>query len=133
MAVRRDFADALLETTMKNFATTLTMIGCAALISACDPKPSPKAAMPPMGDQPVAGAPAQQPPAPVADPSLPPADKALSAAGKVDGNTAGGTDSKATQPMGDLTKKEESESMPKAGQANNHSSPSIEPKPASKP
>ncbi len=37
-----------------------------------------------------------------------------------------GRDSKASNPKGDLTSQEESTAMPKAGQANNHSSPSLD-------
>jgi len=36
-------------------------------------------------------------------------------------------DSKASNPKGDLTSREESTAMPKPGQANNHSSPSLDP------
>ncbi len=40
--------------------------------------------------------------------------------------TATAQDSKANNPTGTLTKEEESSAMPKAGQANNHSSPALE-------
>lgn len=56
------------------------------------------------------------------DPSIPPASV-------VSSEPAAPTsrDDSSTRPRGDLTKAEESNSMPKAGQANNHSSPSLEP------
>ena len=56
------------------------------------------------------------------DPSIPPASV-------VPSEPAAPTsrDDSSTRPRGDLTKAEESNSMPKAGQANNHSSPSFEP------
>ena len=55
------------------------------------------------------------------DPSLPPANV-------VESKPAAPTsrDDASTRPRGDLTKAEESNAMPKAGQANNHSSPSLE-------
>ena len=37
-------------------------------------------------------------------------------------------DSQANRPQGDLTKQEESNAMPKAGQVNNYNSPAYEPK-----
>ncbi len=40
---------------------------------------------------------------------------------------ARGKDTAASNPMGTLSKEQESSSMPMAGQANNHSSPSLEP------
>lgn len=37
-----------------------------------------------------------------------------------------GRDSKASNPLGELTRREESTAMPKPGQANNHSSPALD-------
>lgn len=41
--------------------------------------------------------------------------------------TATAKDTPANNPQGDLTKAEENTAMPKAGQANNHSSPALDP------
>jgi hypothetical protein len=42
------------------------------------------------------------------------------------GSSAGAQDSAATNPTGNLSKDEETAGMPKAGQANNHSSPAMD-------
>ena len=64
------------------------------------------------------------PSAPTVDPSLPPIP---SASALTTDAGARGIDSAATKPMDSMSKKEESEAMPKAGQGNSHSSPSLEP------
>ena len=55
------------------------------------------------------------------DPSVPPATVVPAEPGAPTSR-----DDTSTRPLGDLTKAEESNSMPKAGQANNHSSPSFQ-------
>jgi hypothetical protein len=80
------------------------------LLAACAKTDSPPPA--------TTGSPSTGVPVTQATPPLPPVDAVQGAP------TA--TDSKANDPTGNLTKAEESGSMPKAGQANNHSSPSLE-------
>jgi uncharacterized lipoprotein YajG len=81
----------------------------ASLLAGCNDAPK-AAAVPP----PVASAPT------VAAVPIPP----LSATGAATSETA--KDTAANTPMGTLTKEEASKSMPMAGQANNHSSPSLD-------
>jgi hypothetical protein len=108
---------------MNVVATTLAVVGAAAVISACDREPT--AGMPAIGDRPIAEAPATATPsttpasAPAADPSLPPADQVLAEKPAPDS----GSDSKANAPLNDLPKREESGAMPKALQGNNYSTP----------
>jgi hypothetical protein len=60
--------------------------------------------------------------------SLPPS----TSAGTTPSSTAAGTavDSKSNNPRGDLTKQQEGEAMPRANQANNHSSPALDTEPS---
>lgn len=106
-----------------NLAVLLISLAAAAFVSACDERPSspasdmqPNVASPSPGPTPV---PTPAPPA-ATDPT-PRATAGASAA-----ETATAQDSKANNPTGTLTKEEESSAMPKAGQANNHSSPALE-------
>jgi hypothetical protein len=96
-------------------------VALVALLTACgDGNKSsapPATALP----APTSGAPS----APTVDPSLPPIPSARTPATDA---SARGIDSAATKPMDSMSKKEESEAMPKAGQGNSHSSPSLEPK-----
>jgi hypothetical protein len=92
-------------------ATLLAGVLCAG----CNPRPS---------EPPNAPVKAEQPAPPVKDPSLPNAATALGGAA-----ASGAQDTAATQ--GAMTKQQESQGMPSAGQANNHSSPSLEPDAAS--
>ncbi|HSN34054.1 MAG TPA: hypothetical protein VLU41_15300 [Ideonella sp.] len=67
----------------------------------------------------------------VDDPSLPPASQAFGASGVPADAASGapataGKDTRANDPAGSMTKHEESTQMPKAGQTNNYSSPSVE-------
>jgi hypothetical protein len=92
---------------------------CVALVtSACSPRddrPAPGAPLP--SDPAAAPAPTTIVPK-LPDPQAP------------DGPAA--RDSRASNPRGEMTPQEESTAMPKAGQANNHSSPSLEPRGESK-
>lgn len=76
-----------------------------------DPSPSPTVAVTP-------------------DPSVPPATASVGAQPPTPAQTA--KDSPATQPTSSLTKEEEKTAMPMAAHGNNHSSPSLEARPASK-
>lgn len=93
-------------------------IGGALIVLGCDrerpPIPEANAA---------AQSEAQRPPPPVNDPSVPPASSAV---GATTGPTA--RDAASTQPNAPMTKQEESSEMPKANQANNHSSTALDPK-----
>ena len=60
----------------------------------------------------------------VRDPSLPDASTVFAQEDKA--KQAGGHDTRANDPAGTLTKQEEKNEMPKGGQANNYSSPSVE-------
>ena len=100
---------------------TLTATVCAALLctlAACDktapPLPSTQADSPAPGAVSVAATPSF-------DPSLPSAEAA-----SVPAASPTSRDDNASRPLGELSKADESSAMPKAGQANNHSSPSLE-------
>lgn len=60
----------------------------------------------------------------VRDPSLPDASQVFAQEDKA--KQAGGHDTRANDPAGSMTKQEEKNEMPKGGQANNHSTPSVE-------
>lgn len=62
------------------------------------------------------------------DPSLPDASKVFAAAdqGQKKDDNSGGQDTRANNPAGTLTKQEEKTEMPKGGQTNNYSTPSVE-------
>ena len=103
-------------------------LGGALIVMGCDRDRPPR----PEADKVAAtGSPATpRPPAPVADPSLPPAASVLSeqgASAPAAPTAPTARDSAATQPMKDMSKQEESSTMPKANQANNHSSPALDP------
>lgn len=106
---------------MKLTTLALVLAATASLI-ACDERPT-------VSTSGSGTSPAAPPgPTPMPSPTPPPtpdttprATKGASSAG-----TATAQDSKANDPTGALTKEEESAAMPKAGQANNHSSPSLE-------
>lgn len=100
---------------MKRCHTLLVAIALAAPLVACSDTGTPA---------PPAATRAPAPPAPVADASIPPPS---TSGGTSTEAAARGTDSAATNPMGTMSKRQESESMPMAGQGNSHSSPSIEP------
>jgi len=98
--------------------SVFAVIACALLLAAC-------------GDSsvPVASPPAATGTPPPSDlPPVPPPPTAGSVAPQV-APGGQGVDSKATQPMAPLSKEKEVNSMPLAGQGNNHSSPSLETKP----
>ena len=59
----------------------------------------------------------------VDDPSLPPASSVF---GGTPPSPTAGKDTRANDPAGSMTKHEESTQMPKGGQTNNYSSPSVE-------
>lgn len=105
------------------FATIVLPLAAAALVAACDERPNA-----PGTDAPAKVASPSAGPAPVPSPAPPttavPVPSAPGNANPTDAATA--KDSKANNPTGTLTKEEESSGMPKAGQANNHSSPSLE-------
>ena len=60
----------------------------------------------------------------VRDPSLPDASQVF--AKEDQAKQAGGHDTRANDPAGSMTKQEEKNEMPKGGQVNNYSSPSVE-------
>jgi hypothetical protein len=100
-----------ISTTQENHMKThATVVLAFALLAACSKTDNPP---PPNTAVPSTGAPVTQ-----ATPPLPTPD------GARDAPVA--TDNKATDPTGQLTKGEESNSMPMAGHGNNHSSPSLE-------
>ena len=90
----------------------------AAFVAACNPRDD----RPAPGTPPVPSDPAGTPAPSTSVPKLP-EPKAP------DGPP--GRDSKASDPKGDLTSREESTAMPKPGQANNHSSPALDSSPSS--
>lgn len=99
----------------------IVALGGALIVMGCD-RPGPEA--PPAVAQ--QQAPARTTPAPtppVSDPSVPPAGAALDAA-----SAPTARDTSANQPNAELTKREETAEMPKANQANNHSSTALDPK-----
>ncbi len=101
-------------------AITFTlMLGLGAL-SACEPKGPPTPTVLSSSGTASGGA-VPLGSAAASDPSLPPASV-------VEAKPAAPTarDDASTRPRGDLSKADESNAMPKAGQANNHSSPSLE-------
>jgi len=92
-------------------------LSCGLLLAACGDSPGPVAPPP--------AAPAASPPA---EGSAVPPPAASSAAPQV-GEGGRGVDSGATSPMEPMSKEKEVNSMPLAGQGNNHSSPSLDPTP----
>jgi hypothetical protein len=109
--------------------TTLVIsLAAAALVSACDERPAaPGADAPATVVTPSAGptpVPTPAPPAATDTTSGVPPPSSVNAGAAVDTSTA--RDAKSNDPTGTLTKEEESSGMPKAGQANNHSSPALE-------
>lgn len=107
--------------TTNRTVATISALGLAVTVAACgDDKPQMSTAKQPSQASPAS--PPMSPPVstPQPTPSPPPA-----AGGTDPAMTA--KDSAATDPKGDLTKEEESKRMPEAGQANNHSSPALDP------
>lgn len=99
-------------------------LGGALIVVGCDREPRPETAA-----VAATGSPATpKPPPPVTDPSLPQAGPAL----REQGASAPTANHNADQPMKPMTKAEESATMPKATQANDHSSIAKDP-PSSKP
>ncbi len=95
-------------------ALALAVILGALAASGCDEAPrSAGTDAPPAASVPPPAPPATQPPPPPSG-GVNPAETAR--------------DSAATDPMGTLSKAEESKSMPMAGHGNNHSSPALAPK-----
>ena len=90
--------------------------------TACSDRPEPRATstQPVTQATPPASASADAPPAPT--PSTHSGAPAPDAPA-----TATAKDTPANNPQGDLTRAEENTAMPKAGQANNHSSPAFDP------
>ncbi len=84
-------------------------VTAASLLAGCNDAPKAAAVPPPAASAPSVPA--------VTIPPLPTTGVAPSETAK---------DSPANTPMGTLTKEEEAKSMPMAGQANNHSSPSVD-------
>ena len=110
---------------MPNRSLCSALILMALFSAGCDKLPSAPAA--PRAD--AASAEVPRPFAPLPDPSVP-------AANSVPGPAPAATakDDSSNRPKSDMTKAEESSAMPKAGQANNHSSTALDPKkPASAP
>ena len=96
----------------------IVALGGALIVMGCDRDrpPTPET---------TAAATAPRPPAPVSDPSLP---SAATAVGDAASAAPTAQDNAATQPMKEMSKQEESTAMPKANQANNHSSTALDPK-----
>lgn len=88
----------------------------ASLLAGCNDAPKVAVVPPPAASAPSPAASAPSVPA-VPIPPLPTSGAAPSETAK---------DTAANTPMGTLTKDEEAKSMPMAGQANNHSSPSLD-------
>jgi hypothetical protein len=106
--------------------TPLPALACAAalaLVAACDQTPETSAGMSAAPSTP-AGAATERTPYATSPPAVPvpPADTVQRPA-----SAPTARDTKGNDPTGTLTKEQESSGMPKAGQANNHSSPSLEP------
>jgi hypothetical protein len=102
-------------------AAVLALLACA-LLAGCNRAEAPGAPQAKPAPAAAAPAPAATPGTPeAAAASLPPSTTATSSA-----PAAGASDGKETDPKGQLTKKEESQSMPEAQQANNHSSPALD-------
>jgi hypothetical protein len=100
-------------------------------LAACQRNTTPDVPVPTAAAKPSSAAEARIAGSIVNDPSLPPATQAVGAAASGAASSpasesSSGQDTKANAPGGTLTKEEESNQMPKAGQANNHSSPSFE-------
>lgn len=112
---------------MKTTAIPLaTALAAVLVLVACEPRaPQPGATA--IGAAPPASA---VPPPPVKDPSVPSADVAIGAQ-RPAAPTA--QDSASARPMADLSQAEETHSMPKPNQANNHSSTALDRTPASAP
>ncbi len=98
--------------------TVAASLAAAALLAACDKKPG---TPPKPQSQTVAAANISS--GIVTDPSVPPASQVL---GEQPAPAAAGQDSTAQAPKDDLRKEEESNTMPKALQGNNHSSTSLD-------
>jgi hypothetical protein len=113
----------MLEIFMVRF-TFVVLLGAAVAAGAgCGKETATPAPKTSMGTPPAAAPSTPLPPAvsPPAVTTPPPAAGAADAS-----STATAKDTPANNPTGTLTKAEESNAMPKAGQANNHSSTSME-------
>jgi len=95
----------------------LNLLMLAALV-ACNRQPGASQDMAAGAPAPGAVAPRSTP---ASDPSVPAAASVVEAPAAV-----GGRDDKTSNPLGTLTKADESQAMPKPGQANTHSSPSLD-------
>jgi hypothetical protein len=104
------------EYTMVQFHSTLAAITLATALAACGDVGT--TSSPPVPTAPVA------PVSPVADPTISPLP---STPAPTTDAAARGTDSTASNTTGVMSKTQESESMPMAGQGNSHSSPSLDP------
>jgi hypothetical protein len=93
---------------------SVVMIGAVLGIVACSPREERAAPPAPVPADPV------RTPAPTTNAPPLPDPKALE-------GPPSARDSAASNPKGDLSAREESTAMPKAGQANNHSSPALDP------
>jgi len=103
-------------------ALAVAVVAIALGAAACSDKPEPPvtSAVPSMQPTPPANPSADASPAPT--PSTHAGAPAPGAPA-----TATAKDTPANNPQGDLTRAEENTAMPKAGQANNHSSPAFDP------
>lgn len=108
-------------------STLLTLALAAGLVSACDRSPMNPAGVPkkPQAEQVASPQAPSLPSGIVSDASVPPAAQVL-AQGPAESTQAAptGQDTKAAQPMAELSKPDETNAMPKAMHGNNHSSPS---------
>ena len=102
------------------------VLALGTALSACEKKPPPTPSVSVSATETPSKAAVPLGSSAASDPSVPPATVVRS-----EPAAPTSRDDASTRPRGDLTKAEESNSMPKAGQANNHSSPSFEPGKAS--
>jgi hypothetical protein len=100
-------------------ACALGLVIAAASLAACDRE---DVVVPVMTQQSKAAS--TIPDGLVRDPSLPDASQVF--AREEQAKQAGGHDTRANDPAGSMTKQEEKNEMPKGGQVNNYSTPSVE-------
>ena len=100
---------------MPTSRSVFVVAACVLLLAACGDSSVPVASPPAATSAPQSSDLPPLPPPPTAGSAVTPGGQ--------------GVDSTSTQPMAPLSKEKEVNSMPLAGQGNNHSSPSLESKP----
>jgi hypothetical protein len=122
---------------MNNLAVAIVLAGTAALVTGCNrtDTSASNSSTGPVTPSITASTPPALPAAPStptgsgsAEPATSPAASAAATPTPAAGGTRDGkaSDTAGNNPTGSLTPREESTEMPKAGQANNHSSPAME-------